>query len=343
MENKTKILLIYTGGTIGMVKDASTGQLVPFDFKQIIEQVPELNDFDLNIHSIGFEKPIDSSNMSPSIWVQLATLIEENYPTYDGFVILHGSDTMAYTASALSFMVENLSKPIIITGSQLPIGVIRTDGKENLVTAIEIAAAKKNNQSIVNEVAIYFEYRLYRGNRSHKNNAEHFDAFISPNYPILAEAGVNISYQFAALKPPSNDPIKFNKILDSSVAVLNLFPGITEEVVNGILSIKTLKALVLHTFGSGNAMTDKWFLISLQKAIAAGLHILNVTQCETGMVKQGHYETSSALEKIGVISGGDMTLEASLTKLMYLLPKQLDAKSFKENMQRSIAGEITTD
>jgi L-asparaginase len=343
MGKKTRILLIYTGGTIGMVKDVQTGQLIPFDFKQIIEQVPELNQFDLDIHSIGFETPIDSSNMSPSIWVKLVTMIEENYATVDGFVILHGSDTMAYTASALSYMIENLDKPIIITGSQLPIGVIRTDGKENLVTAIEIAAAKKNNQSIVNEVAIYFEYRLFRGNRSHKNNAEHFDAFISPNYPILAEAGVDISFNYKVLNNPSNLPIKFHKILDASIAILNLFPGITQQVVDGILSIQNLKAIVLHTFGSGNAMTEKWFINSLQKAITNGLHIVNVTQCETGMVKQGHYETSSALEKIGVISGKDITLEAAIAKLMHLLPKQLSKPMFKQAMETNLAGEMEAE
>jgi L-asparaginase len=343
MESKTKILLIYTGGTIGMVKDSQTGHLVPFDFKQIIEQVPELSQFDLLIESVSFDQPIDSSNMSPKVWVDIVDIIEENYFTYDGFVILHGSDTMAYTASALSFMIENLAKPIIITGSQLPIGVIRTDGKENLVTAIEIAASKKNNLPKINEVAIYFEYRLYRGNRSHKNNAEQFEAFISPNYPILAEAGVNISYNSMVLLETPSKPVQFHKMLDSSVVVLTLFPGITEDVVSGILAIKSIKAIILHTFGSGNAMMEEWFVKLLLNGIQNGIHIVNVTQCETGTVKQGHYETSSALEKIGVISGKDITLEAAIVKLMLLLPKKLNQQAFKLAFETSMAGEISLE
>jgi L-asparaginase len=341
MERKTKILLIYTGGTIGMVKDSQTGHLVPFDFKQILEQVPELSQFDLIIESVSFDHPIDSSNMSPKVWVDLVDIIEKNYFTYDGFVILHGSDTMAYTASALSFMIENLAKPIIITGSQLPIGVIRTDGKENLVTAIEIAASKNGNLPVINEVAIYFEYRLYRGNRSHKNNAEQFEAFVSPNYPILAEAGVNISYNNMVLQGASSKPVQFHKALDSSVVVLTLFPGITEDVVSGILAIKSIKSVILHTFGSGNAMMEEWFVNSLSKGIQNGIHIVNVTQCETGMVKQGHYQTSSALEKIGVVSGKDITLEAAIAKLMILLPQKLNHQAFKFAFETAIAGEIS--
>ncbi|HWY12984.1 MAG TPA: asparaginase, partial [Bacteroidia bacterium] len=252
---KSKILLIYTGGTIGMMQDVKTGALKPFDFKSLTNQVPELNKFDIDLSSIAFEKPIDSSNMHKDVWVKLANIIKDKYKSFDGFVILHGSDTMSFTASALSFMLENLSKPVILTGSQLPIGIIRTDGKENLITAIEIAGAKKNGKAIVQEVCIYFEYKLYRGNRTFKFNSEHFDAFKSPNYPFLAEAGVEIQYNERAFLKHNTKELKVHTELDNNILVLKLFPGLNEKVTSSIINTKGIKAIILETFGAGNATT----------------------------------------------------------------------------------------
>jgi L-asparaginase len=268
-------------------------------------------------------------------------LIEKNYKRYDGFVILHGSDTMAYTASALSFMLENSGKPVIFTGSQLPIGTIRTDGKENLITAIEIAAAKRNGKPAVAEVCVYFEFKLFRGNRTLKVNAEHFRAFKSPNYPSLVEAGVHLKYNEAALLPLPSQKLKVFTKLDLNVAVLKLFPGITQQVIEAVLGIKNLRGLVLETFGAGNAPTDKWFIKALEKAIKKGLIILNVTQCYAGRVEQGRYETSSQLEKIGVIGGEDMTTEAAITKLMYVLGKEKSRKASIAQLGIDLRGELT--
>ncbi|HSH65638.1 MAG TPA: asparaginase domain-containing protein, partial [Bacteroidia bacterium] len=274
---KSKVLLIYTGGTIGMMQDSKTGQLKPFDFKHLSEQIPELHKFDVTLSSVSFDKPIDSSDMNPEVWVSIARIIEKNYEKQDGFVILHGSDTMSFTASALSFILENLNKPVILTGSQLPIGTIRTDGKENLITAIEIAAAKEKGKPIVSEVCIYFEYQLYRGNRTRKFNAEHFQAFQSSNYPILAEAGVHLKYNYGALKKTNNRKLKVHTHLDPHIVILKLFPGISKEVVNAVLGIKDIKAVVLETYGSGNASTQPWFIDSVKKAIDNGMIVLNVT------------------------------------------------------------------
>lgn len=340
---RRKVLLIYTGGTIGMMQDPGTGTLRPFDFSQLTSNIPELLKFDIDLSSVSFEKPIDSSNMTPEIWIQLGELIEKNYDTHDGFVILHGSDTMAFTASALSFMLEGLSKPVILTGSQLPIGIIRTDGKENLITAIEIASSYENDQPIVPEVCIYFEYELYRGNRTHKFNAEHFDAFQSPNYPVLAEAGVRIKYNENAIRKTESQKLNVSKKLDSSIAILKIFPGIKPEVISALTSIPGLKAVILETFGAGNAPSSQWFIEELKHAIDKGLIVLNVTQCNSGSVIQGRYETSQGLEKIGVISGGDMTTEAATTKLMYLLGKGMSTAEVKKALQVSIAGELTVN
>lgn len=339
--HKSNILLIYTGGTIGMVEDATTRQLMPFNFNHLYVQIPELKKFDLKLSVVAFDKPLDSSNMNPEIWKRIAKLIEENYEKYDGFVILMGSDTMAYTSSALSFMLENLNKPVILTGSQLPIGKIRTDGKENLITAIEIAAAKKESKPIISEVAIYFEYELYRGNRTHKYNSEHFDAFESPNYPVLAEAGVQINYNLSSIKKADSKKLKVHNSLDNNIAFLKLFPGISETVVNSILSANGLRAVILETFGSGNAPTEQWFVNALSNAIGKGIIILNITQCNSGKVEQGRYETSAQLKNIGVIGGGDMTAEAAVTKLMFLLGQKMSASELKKQLQKSLRGEIT--
>jgi len=342
--NKSSVLLIYTGGTIGMIQDVASGSLRPFNFDRLTEQIPELLKFDINLSSISFDKPIDSSNMHPRTWIEIAEIIETNYNKYDGFVILHGSDTMAFTASALSFMLENLSKPVILTGSQLPIGIIRTDGKENLITAIEIAASKKDGLPVVPEVCVYFEYQLYRGNRTNKYNSEHFDAFQSANYPVLAEAGVNIKYNHQAIKKyrvDSEQKLKVHKHLDTNIAILKIFPGISENVVESILNATGLKAVVLETFGSGNAPTEEWFINSLKRAITKGIIILNKTQCSGGAVVQGKYETSSTLQKIGVIGGADITTESALTKLMFLLGQNLSQEEIKTRLQNSLCGEIT--
>ena len=340
-QKKSSVLLIYTGGTIGMMQDLVSGELKPFDFNSLTKQIPELNKFAINLSSIAFKKPIDSSNMQPEVWVELAEIIKANYDKHDGFVILHGSDTMSFTASALSFMLENLNKPVILTGSQLPIGIIRTDGKENLITAIEIAASQVKNKPIITEVCIYFEYKLYRGNRTFKYNSSHFDAFKSPNYPALAEAGVDINYNNNALIKTNSKKLKVHTQLNNDIVVLKLFPGISKKITSAILNLKGIKAIILETFGAGNATTEKWFTDELKKAIDKGIIILNITQCSEGKVIQGMYETSSHLKKIGVLSGSDMTYESAVTKLMFLLGQKLNNSQLKKQLISNLRGELT--
>ncbi|MBU1008718.1 MAG: type I asparaginase [Bacteroidetes bacterium] len=341
MEDKTAILVIYTGGTIGMIKDATTGALKPFNFDHIYDQMPILKSFQYQIDFASFEPLIDSSNMKPSFWVKLAMLIEQHYEQYDGFVVLHGSDTMAYTASAISFMLENLNKPVVFTGSQLPMGVIRTDGRENFLAAIEIAAAKDDNVAMVPEVSIFFENQLMRGNRTTKFNAERFNAFVSGNYPPLAEVGVHIRYHKQIILRPNFKKLKVHTQLDFNVSILKLFPGISENVVCSTLNIPGLKALILETFGSGNAPTDAWFINNLESAIKKGLIVYNVTQCKSGSVEIGKYETSIDLGRIGVIGGFDITTESALAKLMYLIGEGYPKERIAELLHTSIRGEMT--
>jgi L-asparaginase len=337
------ILLIYTGGTIGMIKDSETGVLRSFDFDNLLIKIPELKLLDCTIETVSFDEPIDSSNMAPNYWVQIAEIIENNYYKCDGFVVLHGSDTMSYSASALSFMLENLSKPVIFTGSQLPIGDLRSDAKENLITSIQVASLQENNEPVIKEVGLYFEYKLYRGNRSTKINAEHFEAFDSLNYPDLAESGVHLKINYPyLLKPDTSKDLIIHKDLDTNIALVKLFPGISQGLLQYIFNSSHLKGIILETFGAGNSSTEDWFISLLKVTILKGIHIINVTQCSGGSVTMGQYETSAQLKKIGIISGKDITTEeAAVTKLMYLLAKNLSSKDFKTSFEMSLRGEIS--
>lgn len=344
MKDTASILIIYTGGTIGMVHQPETGALAPIDFSQISEQVPELKRFDYNIETITFDPVIDSSEVNPSDWVNLAETIEKHYYDYDGFVILHGTDTMSYSASALSFMLQNLSKPVIFTGAQLPIGVLRTDGKENLITSIEIAAAKENGEAIVPEVCIYFENKLMRGNRTTKYSSEHFNAFASPNNPPLAIAGLQIRYNRALIRyPEAGKAFSLLKKFDTNVGLLKLFPGISRTFVESILESPGLHGLVIETYGSGNAPTSLWLSNGLNRFKLNGGIILNVTQCQSGFVEMGLYETSRGLKAAGVISGQDITTEAALTKMMLLLGSYNENNEIREKLRESISGEISEE
>ncbi|MFT6698567.1 MAG: L-asparaginase [Porticoccaceae bacterium] len=343
MSKKPNILLVYTGGTIGMIKDYKTNALKAFDFNQILEKIPELQQLNCFIKSISFEVLIDSSNMNTQYYRDIVDIIQNNYNDFDGFVILTGSDTMSYTSSAISFMIENLQKPIIFTGSQLPIGDLRTDAKENLITSIEIACARKEDQPIISEVCLYFEYKLYRANRTTKINAEQFEAFASMNYPALAESGVHLSFSDHYIYKPLEEKkeLIIRKELITDVLILKLFPGITEKVVDNILNIEGLKGVVLETYGSGNAPDKSWFLDLLKEAISKDIRIINVTQCSGGNVIQGHYETSVALKQIGIVSGKDITTESAIAKLMYLLSENLSLEEFTFYFEKSLRGEIS--
>ena len=332
-----KILIIYTGGTIGMQHDKK-GSLVPFDFGKVNEQVPELNHLGCKLTHHAFSKLIDSSNVTPAFWVELAQTIEKNYSKFDGFVILHGTDTMSYSASALSFMLENLAKPVIFTGSQLPLGAIRTDAKRNLISAVEIAAGKV----LVPEVCIYFSHRLFRGNRSEKFNSAMFEAFQSPNCPPLANVGVNVDYNHDIIAKPNKKKLIVHTKLETSIGLFRLFPGISDVWLKNILNMPSLKAIVMATYGSGNAPNDAAFIKTLSGAIKKGLIVINVSQCSGGSVTQGKYATSKHLEEMGVVDGADLNAEAALTKLMVLLGQYPnDAKKVKKLMTTSLCGEMS--
>ncbi|VTQ04425.1 asparaginase [Sphingobacterium daejeonense] len=334
------IFIIYTGGTIGMVQDSETGTFIPFDFELIEKNLPDLSrlNYKLTVHS--FDPIIDSSNMRPSIWLEMAKIIRDNYELYDGFVILHGSDTMAFSASMLSFLLEGLQKPIIFSGSQLPIGEIRTDARENLMTALEIASAKRDGISIIQEVCILFDNKLFRGNRSFKYNSDKFEAFRSPNFPVLAEAGIHIRYNDEVLVNNAGQEFICHYHIDNRVGVLKLFPGISKDTIEAVLN-SNVRSIVMETFGSGNTMTDSWFLELLENAIKSGKNILDISQCKVGSVELGRYETSQGLKSIGVLNGYDMTFETAVTKLMYLQGELEGQEDVAHWVQQSLRGELT--
>ena len=340
--DKPSILIIYTGGTIGMINDPSNGSLKPFDLNKIMEHIPEIITLGYQIESFSFHPPIDSSEIEPATWSRIAEIIEENYKEFDGFVILHGTDTMAYSASALSFMLEDLAKPVIFTGSQLPIGALRTDGKENLITSLVMAAAKEDGKPVVPEVCIYFESKLSRGNRTTKVSAEQFNAFQSANYPYLANAGVHIIYNREAIRHASKPKeLVVHRKFNNHIAILKLFPGITPEYIDAVLGYKELKGLILETYGAGNAPTKSWFLERIKLAVKRGVLILDVTQCSRGSVELGRFETSRHLLSAGLISGYDITTEAATTKMMILLAQNLGDEEVKMLLNKSLKGEIT--
>lgn len=338
---KANILLIYTGGTFGM-GESKDGALVPFDFSEVIENIPVIKTFDLHITVVAFDIPIDSSDINPDYWTQIVEIIKNDADTHDGFVILHGTDTMAFTASALSYALNGLNKPVIITGAQLPVTVARTDARENLITSLEIASSKdENGAPIISEVCVFFNHHLMRGNRAQKVQSSKFDAFRSENYPPLAEAGIEIRYNRTAFLESNKSNLSQNSNWFRGIAVLKIFPGITKEAVESILNNESIKGVVLETFGAGNAMTSPWFIDCISNAVAREIIIINVSQCLGGEVKQGMYATSVLLEKAGVISGSDITMEAAITKLMFVLGQESSYKSAINKMLSPICGELS--
>lgn len=342
-KERASILIIYTGGTIGMIHNTDTGALESFNFDHLLKHVPELKQLNIDIDAITFDPPIDSSDMEPAMWSRIVTIIKERYENYDGFVILHGTDTMSFTASALSFMLEDLMKPVILTGSQLPIGALRTDGKENIIGAIEIAAAKNaDGTPIVPEVCVFFHEKLMRGNRTTKINSESFGAFGSNNYPLLAMAGTDIQFYTRNIrKYIPGLKLKAHHEYNSNIIIFSLFPGIQQEVVEKMLEAKELKGVIFRTYGAGNAPQKKWLIDALSKATAEGKIIINITQCAGGSVHMERYETGLQLQEAGVTSGHDSTVEAAITKLMYLLGKDLPVEEVRRRMETNIAGEIS--
>lgn len=341
VKSTPRVMLIYTGGTIGMIRNSESGALETFNFEHLRKHVPELNQFDYIINSYQFDPPIDSSDMEPPLWVKLVNIIYSNYEQYDGFVVLHGTDTMAYTASALSFMLENIAKPVILTGSQLPIGVLRTDGKENLITAVELAAARDDKGNpLVPEVCVFFGQHLFRGNRTTKSSSENFNAFSSYNYPELARTGININYNFPSIRKLDQSlPFVPHVEYDPRVLAVTLFPGIRKETIEHIFNSPDVKGYILRTYGSGNAPQRDWLISAIKKATAEGKVVVNITQCQCGGVEMGLYETGNQLLQAGVVSGGNMTIEAAITKLMILFGRGYSADEVRSLMMDSLAGE----
>lgn len=344
MRDKTSILLVYTGGTIGMKQDPVSFDLRPFDFSQILEEVPELKKFGYTIDTYSFDPVIDSSDVNIEFWKKLTRLIEEHYDRYDGFVILHGTDTMSFSASALSFMLGDITKPVVFTGSQLPIGMLRTDGKENLISSIEIAASKDSDgHPMVPEVCIYFESQLYRGNRTTKYTAENFRAFRSANYPVLAEAGIHLKFNTSCIRYPKNwnQPLKPVYDLDPSVLIIKVIPGMKQEILDTLVSISGIRAIILETYGSGNAPSGQWFTDCIKKAVDRGVIVLNITQCQAGRVDMDAYSTGKSLKKIGVTGGSDCTTEAAVAKLFFLLGQYPANETVVNFLKKNIRGELT--
>lgn len=337
---ESSILIIYTGGTLGMAYNSS-GSLAPFNFGRILEKIPNLTSMNVTITVISFPEPIDSSNVNMQHWIDMAYIIYENYDTYDGFVVLHGTDTMAYSASMLSYMLKGLNKPIIFTGAQLPISALRSDARENLMTSLEISIAKAKGKPVVPEVCIFFNHMLLRGNRAKKVQSIHFDAFESENYPPLAESGIIIDYNYAAIKPFEEGRLRYLSRLDSNVMVVKLFPGITKKILESCFNIEGLRGVVMETYGSGNSPSEGWFLSILEEAIDQGIIILNVSQVNGGRVIQGRYQTSKELKRMGILSGGDITTEAAITKMMFLLGNESDDQEIKRKLVSPLAGEMS--
>jgi L-asparaginase len=333
-----RLLILYTGGTIGMVQAPGDASLIPFDFSNLIGQLPEITRFRCSIDYHSFSPLLDSSDMDPQNWIQIAKVIGERYQDYDSFIVLHGSDTMAFTASALSFMLEGLGKPVILTGAQLPIGEIRTDAKENLITSIEIASTAPDS---LKEVCIYFDYQLMRGNRTHKKSVQRFEAFTSSNYPLLAEARTSIQYYPQNFLKQADRDFRVQEEISSSIGLLKFFPGMPQALFAALLRTPGLKGLVLESFGAGNLPVRPWLFDLLEEAQANGIVILNITQCEEGTVEMGKYETSRHLAGLGIVSGRDMTTEAAIAKLGWLCGKYEDAGQIRQLAGENLRGEMT--